>query len=208
MISRIKGRIVEKDNLKIFIESGDFTYEVYAPKTVCLRLDNYIKDNQIQLIVYHYFHADQHKFYPILIGFLSELEKEFFEKVIKVAGVGPKAALNALDRPISEIAEAIENADINYLKNLPGIGLQRAKNIIAFLQGKMGKFTLIRDKIEEKKPDSESRHKEIFEEAEKILLQLQYKRRESKEMISKAFKLNPEIETLEELLNQIYKQKS
>ena len=208
MISRIKGKVVEKSNLKIFIESGDFTYEVYTPRTVNLRLDEYIKEEQVQLVIYHYLHTDQNKSLPILIGFLSELEKEFFEKIITVAGIGPKAALNALDRSISEIAEAIEDGDVNYLKNLPGIGLQRAKNIVAFLQGKMGKFTLIKDKIEEKKQDLKDASRALLEEAEKVLLQLQYRKREAQEMIEKAFKSNPQIHGLEELLNQIYKQKS
>lgn len=208
MISRIKGKVVRKDESRIFIEAGEFTYEVFVPKTVCLRLDQYIQDDQLQLTIYHYLHSDQHKFCPVLIGFLSELEKEFFERIIKVAGIGPKAALRALNRPISEIAEAIDRADVNYLKNLPTIGLQRAKNIIALLQGKMGKFSLIQDRFEDKKEDLAEAHKEIFDEAEKVLLQLQYKKREAKDMIEKALKTGPEIKTLEELLNQIYKQKS
>ena len=208
MISKIKGRLVQKDSLKILLESGDLTYEIYTPKTVNLRLDEYIKDGQVQLVIYHYFQADQHKFHPILIGFLSELEKEFFEKIITVSGIGPKAALNALDRSISQIAEAIENGDINYLKNLPSVGLQRAKNIVAFLQGKMGKFTLIKDKIEEKKRDLHDIAQVLSEEAQKVLLQLQYKKKEAQEMIEKALRVNPQIQSLEELLNQIYKQRS
>ena len=207
MISKIKGKLVGKQDLRVFIETGGFTYQVFIPKTVSLRLNEYIRNGEIEFIIYHYFQTDEHKFYPILIGFLSELEREFFEKIIKVAGIGPRAALKALDRPISEIAQAIEEADISYLKNLPGIGLQRAKNIIAFLQGKVGRFILIKDKIKEEKPDLNKIHKEIFEEAEKVLLQLQYKKKEAKQMIEKAFKSNPHIQNLEELLNQIYRQK-
>ena len=207
MISQLKGRFVGKKDSTVLIEAGPLTYEVFCPKTVRLRLDDSLDQAEIELVIYHYFQNDQSKLYPVLIGFLSELEKEFFEKIIGVAGIGPKAALKALERPISEIAEAIDRADVVYLKNLPGIGLQRAKNIVALLQGKMGKFSLIKDRVEEKDQDVKSVHKELFEEAEKVLLQLQYKKKEAKGMIDKALKVNPGVADLEDLLNQIYKQK-
>ncbi|MCD6583380.1 MAG: hypothetical protein J7K71_01700 [Candidatus Omnitrophica bacterium] len=208
MISKIKGKLAGRTDSEVLIETGGFTYQILVPKTVSLRLDDYIKNGEVEFIIYHFFQNEEHKFYPILVGFLTELEREFFEKIIKVAGIGPRAALKALNRPISEIAQAIEGADINYLKNLPGIGLQRAKNIIAFLQGKVGRFILIKDKVEEASPSREKIQKELFEEAEKILLQLQYKKKEAKEMITRAFKANPDIQNLEELLNQIYRQRS
>ncbi|MFC1514859.1 Holliday junction branch migration protein RuvA [Candidatus Omnitrophota bacterium] len=207
MITQMKGRLAGTKDSSVLVEAGPFTYEVFCPKTVRLRLEEQSVEGEASLVIYHYFQNDQNKLHPVLIGFLSELEKEFFERIISVAGIGPKAALKALDRPISEIAEAIDRGDVPYLKNLPGIGLQRAKNIIAFLQGKMGKFTLIRDKFEEKESSPEAAHKELFEEAQKVLLQLQYKKREANDMIGKALEVNPEVETLEDLLNQIYKQK-
>ncbi len=208
MISKIKGKLVDRTDSKVLVETGGLTYQILIPKTVSLRLDDYIKNGEAEFIIYHFFQTEEHKFYPILVGFLTELEREFFEKIIKVAGIGPRAALNALNRPISEIAQAIEEADIQYLKNLPGIGLQRAKNIIAFLQGKVGRFILIKDKVEESPPSKDKIQKELFEEAEKVLLQLQYKKKEAKEMITKAFKANPDIQNLEELLNQIYRQRN
>lgn len=207
MIYKLKGRLVGKQNLKVLVEREGITYQILVPKTVFLRLDGYVKDGEVELIIYYYLQSEEHKFYPVFIGFLSELEREFFEEIIKVSGIGPRAALKALDRPISEIAQAIEEGNFTYLKNLPGIGLQKAKNIIAYLQGKMGRFILIKDKIAEEKIDLEKVRKELFEEAEKVLLQLQYKKREAEEMIEKAFKNNPEIRTLQELLNQIYKQR-
>ncbi|HEC69494.1 MAG TPA: hypothetical protein ENI31_04355 [Candidatus Omnitrophica bacterium] len=208
MISKIKGKLVDRTDSKVLVETGGLTYQILIPKTVSLRLDDYIKNGEAEFIIYHFFQTEEHKFYPILVGFLTELEREFFEKIIKVAGIGPRAALKALNRPISEIAQAIEEADIQYLKNLPGIGLQRAKNIIAFLQGKVGRFILIKDKVEESPPSKDKIQKELFEEAEKVLLQLQYKKKEAKEMITKAFKANPDIQNLEELLNQIYRQRN
>ena len=84
---------------------------------------------------------------PVLVGFLNEVERDFFLEFIKVSGIGPRAAVKALNKAIGEIAQAIDRGDTKYLKTLPGIGEQKAKEIVAKLQGKMGKFTLMRDRV-------------------------------------------------------------
>lgn len=108
--------------------------------------------------------------------------------------------------PISMIARAIDMEDVSFLKSLPGIGEQRAKEIIAKLHGKVGKFALIQDTS----PSGESGRprRNIHEEAMGVLLQLQYKKFEAKNMLDEALKRNPDIETVEELLNEVYKQKA
>jgi len=143
---------------------------------------------------------------PTLVGFLNEIEKEFFEKFITVSGIGPRAAVRALNIPFSQVAKAIDEADKAMLKSLPGIGEQRAKEIIAKLQGKVGKYALMQDTgiscaPKEKTPD-------FAEEALDVLLQLQYKKHEAKEMIDKALKRSPCIKSAEELLNEVYRQKA
>jgi Holliday junction DNA helicase RuvA len=158
------------------------------------------------LVTYHYVQVEPSRSKPILIGFLNEIEKEFFEQFITVSGVGPKAAVRALSQPISVIAEAIDTANLGLLKTLPGIGEQRAREIVAKLQGKVGKFCLIQDRI---KPEAAPAVKEgIQEEAMAVLLQLQYKKAEAKEMLEKALKANPRAQTTEEILNQVYRQKA
>lgn len=207
MISRLRGKVLKKTEDKIYLATENFTYEVFIPRTVSLRLNNIEEEfTELELVIYHYFQVEQSRHYPVLIGFLSELEREFFERFIKVSGIGPKAALKAIDRSISRIAQAIDEADLDYLKNLPGIGLQRAKNIVALLQGKMGKFSLIKDE-EIKKEEEKKEYKELIEEAYQVLRQLQYKSKEAKEMIQNALKRRPDIQSLEELLTQIYQEK-
>ncbi len=208
MIYNLEGRIVRSNQNKVYLEAGHITYEVLMPESVLARLNDYIKDEKVGLIIYHYLQADQHRLYPVLIGFLNELEKEFYEKILTVSGVGPKAALKVLNRPISEIARAIDKADLDYLKALPGVGMQRAKNIIAFLQGKVGKFTLIKDAgVPLKETQARDIEKQVRKETEQIMLKLQYKKSQARDMIEKAFKANPEISSVEELLTQIYMQR-
>jgi Holliday junction DNA helicase RuvA len=167
--------------------------------------NNLPSDGNVELVTYHYLHVEPSRSKPVLIGFLNEIEKEFFEQFITVSGVGPKAAVRALSQPISLIAEAIDTANFSLLKTLPGIGGQRAKEIVAKLQGKVGKFCLIQDKVEKRqKPQVKE---DIQQEAMAVLLQLQYKKGEAKEMIERAIKNNPQAQTAEEILNQVYRQK-
>lgn len=206
MISKIQGKIKSKKSGKLMIEiAGGISYEVLIPDAILRHIEKEkTAENEITLITYHYFQTDPSKSIPVLIGFINEIEKEFFEKFITVSGVGPKAACRALALPISEIAAAIDRADLVLLKTLPGIGEQRAKEIIAKLQGKVGKFGLLQDKFAAAPVKIDQN---IKEEALYVLLQLQYKKKEAMEMIEKALKRNPGISSGEDLINEVYKAK-
>lgn len=206
MISRISGQVIEKNSNYIVVNTGGFSYDVFIPSTVMQRLDESIAgDGKISLITYHYHQNDQAKSIPVLIGFLSDAEKDFFEVFITVSGIGPRAALKALNQPISLIAKAIDEGDVKFLRSLPGIGEQRAREIIAKLQNKVGRFGLIRDAAARK--DEGARDKGITEEAMSVLMQLQYKRQEAADMVKKAMSVSEGIQTTEELLNIVYKQR-
>lgn len=209
MIRRISGKLVEKKEDLIILEINGICYEVLIPGAVMNLLEGEIqKDGLLSLITYHYYQTEPSRSFPCLIGFLNEIEKEFFEKFITVSGIGPKAAVKALKMPISSIAQAIDMGNISFLKSLPGIGEQRAKEIIAKLQGKVGKFGLIQDSAAAAKATSHKGKEDIKEEALDVLIQLQYKKFEADNMIQKALSRNPDIKTAEDLLNEVYKQKT
>ncbi len=205
MIARIKGKIVEKNPNCLLIDVSGICYEVFLPQTVMQRLDETITaDGQINLITYHYHQVEPSRSTPILIGFLNAVEKEFFQAFISVSGIGPRAALKAINKPISLIAKAIDEGDMNFLRSLPGIGQQKARDIIAKLQNKVGKFGLIQDKTVK---DLGAKASDIIEEAIAVLTQLEYKKSEATQMIKKALERSEGIETTEQLLNEVYKQK-
>ncbi len=187
------------------------SYEIYIPTAVLKGLDGRLaKDSQISIVTYHYYQTDPSKSIPVLIGFSNKMEKEFFEKFITVSGVGPKAAVRALSQPIPDIAQAIDAADLSFLKSLPGIGEQKAKEIIAKLQGKMGKFGLIQKSPADTRMGARPaspQSSDLKDEALEILLQLQYKKDEARRMIEKAFSRKADIKDIEELLNEVYRQR-
>ena len=204
MISRISGRVTEKGLNYLVLDLGGLSYQVFIPASVMQGVDSAMSaEGKISLLTYHYYQVEQAKSTPILIGFLNQVEKDFFEIFITVSGIGPRAALKALNKPISLIAKAIDEGDLISLKSLPGIGEQRAKEIVAKLQNKVGKFGLIQDRLSVEKGAA----KNISEEALDVLLQLEYKRNEALGMIKKVLEINSQVITTEELLNLVYKQK-
>jgi len=205
MISRIQGKIREKRENELLIDINGLCYKVMVPTAIMKSLSNGMEaDGVVDLITYHYHQIEPSKAIPVLIGFTNEIEKEFFEKFITVSGVGPKAAVKALSVPIPVIAQAIDEGNLRVLKSLPGIGEQRAREIIAKLQGRVGKYGLIQDKESVPVAGVESG---VEEEALQVLLQLQYKKSEAKEMLEKAMQRNPAVKSSEELLNEVYKQR-
>ena len=205
MIAKIKGKVVQKAKNSVIIDMGGISYEVLIPSIIMRQLeDDLTNDENVDLITYHYFQSDMTRSTPVLIGFLNEVEKEFLVQFITVSGIGPRAAVKAFNRPISEIVKAIDESDVNLLTTLPGIGLQRGKEIVAKLQGKVGKFGLIQDK---RFKDDTLDKTDWQEEALQVLLQLQYKNKEAQEMIRKALDRNKDIKSAEELLNEVYKQR-
>lgn len=204
MIARIEGRLVDKKNHSVILENHGLFYEVFLPEISLGRLDEaQTPDGRLRLVTFHYHHVEPSRSIPVLIGFLNDLEKDFFEIFITVSGIGPKAALRALSMPIASIAKAIDDGDVGVLRSLPGIGPQRAKEIVAKLQGRISRFGLLPSAPRTAAPDSGRR--DLTDEAVRVLMQLQYKRAEAKEMVVQALKKQPDIKDLQELLNAVYR---
>jgi Holliday junction DNA helicase RuvA len=147
----------------------------------------------------------------VLIGFTAELDKEFFERLITVQDVGPLVAARALAAPVAEIAQAIARQDEAYLRKLPGIGPQKAKNIVAQLHGKVAKFALAADPESAgpppaarpaAAPDDEGLRAMVFEV---LVKQLGHRPTEATRLISAALTRKPGIASPEELFEEIYR---
>lgn len=206
MFVRIKGKLFKKQEQSVIIDVNGLYYEVLVPSSVLQRIEHAIDEqDNITLIIYHYLQGELSRGSFVLVGFINEVERDFFQHFIKVSGIGPKAAVKALNKPISEITRAIDEGDLSFLKSLPGIGAQRAKEIIAKLQGKIGRFGLIQDKA--LKEICKEASSDLQEEALSVLVQLQYKKQEALGMIQRAMERTKNIKTTEDLLNEIYKHK-
>jgi Holliday junction DNA helicase RuvA len=144
----------------------------------------------------------------VLIGFTGDLDKEFFEKLITVKDIGPMVAARALAVPVGEMASAIARQDEKFLRALPGIGPQKAKNIVAQLHGKVAKFALVRDEAAAPAPavaaapDTEGLREMVWEV---LVKQLGHRPGEASQLISDALARRPDLASPEELFEEIYR---
>lgn len=194
------------------IESAGVGYEVFLPPVVFRAIDGAVPDEgeqatELRLVIYYHATRDQPR--PILIGFLSELDKEFFEKLITVKDIGPLVAARALTTPVPDLAAAIARQDEKSLRHLPGIGPQKARNIVAQLQARVAKFALLK---EPGAPEPEAVPGPVADEEnvrslvwEVLVKQLGHRPSEASQLITEALRRRPGIETAEELFDEIYR---
>lgn len=208
MICRLRGVVREQTETHLVMDVHGVSYQVFVPPSIMQTLsDKITPEGEVELVTFHYQQLEVGRGVPILIGFTNAIEREFFERFITVSGIGPKAALKALTLPIPTIAQAIDEGDVGLLKSLRGIGEQRAKEIVAKLQGKVGKFALIQGGAETQLAPETDEKMAVEEEAVAILLQLEYKKPEAKEMVRAALARNQNLQTSEDVLNEVYRQR-
>jgi Holliday junction DNA helicase RuvA len=207
MISRLRGVIREIGDQRVLLEVQGVCYDVFMPASLLRSAaERAGQSGELELVTFHYHQLEVGRGVPVLIGFFNEVEREFFIRFISVSGVGPRAALKALAQPISLIAQAIDQGDLSVLRSLPGIGEQRAKEIVAKLQGKVGKYGLIQAQEQPAAP-AEKGETTLEDEAIAVLIQLEYKRPEAKDMVRAALTRNPSVKSSEDLLNEVYRQR-
>src|SRR6478736_4995417 len=144
MITRITGRLVALQSDAAIIAAGAFEHEVFIPEFVRRQLQGKIGEEiSLRTIEYLEGNPGRGNLTPRMIGFASDAEREFFDAICSVDGVGVKKALRAMVRPVREVAVAIEEQDLKQLSALPGIGSAMAERIVAKLRRKMAKFALM-----------------------------------------------------------------
>ena len=204
MIARIEGKLVKLDTDSALVQVGALGYEILLPGYCVNALSGKI-GSDIVLCTMEYYEGTPggSSFTPRMVGFLSDSEKDFFNRFVSVKGIGIKKALRSLSVPIATIAVAIEDADDKLLKSLPGVGKRMAQQIIAELKGKLEAFA---ERVEASRP-AEPRFEQFQAEALEILIAWGEKRTEVIELIELAAKRHPDIKSAEALVPLIYRLK-
>jgi Holliday junction DNA helicase RuvA len=204
MISRITGKLIHLREDRATVEQNGVAYDLLIPSGVVYRLRG-MRGREVTFYTFHYIEGGMGVSNPIprLAGFTNDIEREFFEKLITVQGMGIRVALKALSAPVQSIARAIETKDVAALVSLPGVGRRTAEKIIAELNGKLAKFALIRDDEEIREPTHEPDFKD---EVVEVLLQLGYSQAESEMLLRRALSSDAQADTAEELIREIFRQ--
>ncbi len=204
MITYLRGSVVSCSDDAVVLDVNGVGYKIVVPPLVLEDLRSRAPEEEVTLTVHHYLQIDQNRAVPMLIGFRNEQEREFY---LALAGVlGPKSAVKCLAAPLGRIAQSIELGDTAFLRSLPGIGPQKARDLISKLQGKLGPFLALEAKGPAVAPIAAG-ESDMVADAISALQDLGYKRPEAAQLVHRAMRENPGLATVEDLLGAIFARK-
>jgi Holliday junction DNA helicase RuvA len=211
MITKISGVLNRVLDEEVRLQIETFEYQVLVPEFVRRQLQSLIGE-EVTLHTSEYLEGNpmQGRIVPRLIGFLTEAELEFFELFCTVDKVGVRKAIKALVRPVREMADAIQRQDAKWLTTLPGVGPSTADQIIATLRKKVTKFALMPDgkgKVEAA-PSRATMDGNLIEDAYQALLTVGHSPMDARNLLDKALGAGKSFKSAEDILLEIYKQRS
>ena len=135
MIAYLRGKLIAKTPSHIVVDVGGVGYELAVSITTYSDLP--ALNQELALHVYTHVREDA----LALFGFLQREEKQLFEKLIGVSGIGPKLAITILSGMSAESAvAAIRGNDLAALTRVPGIGRKTAERMVLELRDKLEQF--------------------------------------------------------------------
>lgn len=137
MISRLTGKLVEKNPPQIVIDVNGVGYEADVSMQTFYNLPP--MGESVQLFTQLIIREDAH----LLFGFATAEERKTFRQLIKVGGIGAKTALGILSAMTAdELARAVAEEDVKRLSSAPGIGKKTAERMVLELRGKLVAYTV------------------------------------------------------------------
>ncbi len=132
MISMLRGPIIECADKYVVIDVGGIGYKAFVTDDTLHTLS---KKSETSLWTYLAVRENALDLY----GFISKKEKDFFELLISISGIGPKSALNILSLvDVDTLANAIRSGSTSHLVKVSGIGRKTAEKIVLELKDKLG----------------------------------------------------------------------
>lgn len=132
MYAFIKGELVHSSPLYVVVETGGVGYQIHTPANVFAKLP------QLGSTVLLHTSFVVRELSQTLYGFLSVHERDMFETLMGVTGIGPKLALSINGHiSLTDLQKAVANADIPVICRVPGIGKKTAERLIIELRDKL-----------------------------------------------------------------------
>jgi holliday junction DNA helicase RuvA len=132
MIAHLRGKLIARHPNQVIVETAGVGYDVTISVPTFSELPPL--GGEVALHIHTHVREDQISLY----GFLRPEEKQLFEKLITVSGIGPKLAVTILSgMPVSDMTGAIRGNDIARLTKIPGIGKKTAERMVLELRDKL-----------------------------------------------------------------------
>jgi Holliday junction DNA helicase RuvA len=176
LIAQLRGQILRKETQEVVVDTGGVGYRVTIPLSTFYRLGE--PGSEVTLLTHTHVREDA----LALFGFLSDTEQILFERLIAVAGVGPRLAigiLSGIEPP--DLVGALRAGDVARLTRIPGVGKKTAERLVVELKDKMVALEGV-DSAPEHPPASPQ------DDLVSALVHLGYSRSEAERGVEKALK--------------------
>jgi len=134
MYEFIKGTLIEESPERTIIECNGIGYRIFTPSSF-----HGTPGSQVTLYLSAVYREDSQK----LFGFATLKERDLYEKISEVSGIGPKTALNLISHLSGDdLIMAITHSNTKLLSKVPGIGKKTAERLIIDMRDKVGRLAL------------------------------------------------------------------
>jgi len=179
MFEYIQGKITEKKTTFVVIEINGLGFKINIPVTTFDKIGDV--NSKCKLFTYLDVKETDLKLY----GFYSALQREVFEALIKISGIGAKIAISILSGlSIENLVSSIADKDVTMLTGIPGIGKKTAQRLIVELKDSFADLALRSEARITVSPENKS----MIKDAEHALISLGYNRRKVKQGIQNFLK--------------------
>jgi len=198
MIALIKGKLAYKGVAHVIVDTQGVGYRVFIPLTTFYELP------ELGHVVTLHVHTHVKQDAISLFGFYTLQERELFQMMISVNGIGPKIAMNILSgiEP-GELLQAISGGNLGKLTAIPGVGKKMAERLILELKEKV-----IKKMAAENIPVADTLHKAseiVKEDVHSALVNLGYKSHSAKEALDKVLQSAKEELAMDQILKMTLK---
>jgi Holliday junction DNA helicase RuvA len=137
MIAFLRGRILEKQPNRVIVDVNGVGYEVVIPLSTYYDVGD--EGHEVALRVHTHVREDALQLY----GFITDFERQVFERLIAISGIGPKLALAVLSGVDSrDLVIAVQRGDVARLTGIPGIGKKTAERIVLELRDRLAQLAV------------------------------------------------------------------
>jgi len=193
MIASIKGILSYKSTSHIIVDVQGIGYRIMVPLTTFYELPEI--GQFLELTIHTHVREDLIN----LFGFIDQKEKELFQLMVSISGIGPRLAINILSGiSADDLTRALSAGNTGKLVAIPGVGKKTAERMIVELKDRVVKLSAVETALE-------TTDEPIKEDALSALINLGYKSAMAQKAIDEAFETCDEETTLELLLTESLK---
>ena len=198
MIALISGKIASKSISNVIIDVQGVGYRVFIPLTTFYELP------ETGATITLHVHTNVKEDAINLFGFYTTQERDLFQLMISVSGIGPKMSMNILSGiPSQELLSAISDGNVNKLIRIPGVGKKMAERLILELKEKV-----IKKMMMEELPQANAQNRlddMMAEDVVSALVNLGYKSNVAKDALDKAIRESSGEMVMDQLLKKTLK---